>query len=360
LFNIDELYLNWKYVIGKIVIGRTNYNFKSTLVFNGPLDGIEVDINIPYLNFKAILGYTGFLGLFNPYFNPYYITSYDNLYQEESNLLYTNMIIKFNAEQARRLFFGTDFDINFFGQHVNPYFLMQYDLNSVFYNLDTNIAVNTFHLGLNIEGRIAPNFYYKTHVSGMFGMHPSSIEGSARSLVACAFESNLRYSIPRAAYSTFIAGYAFGTGNKEGKGEWSDYPSDSEKGFWSDKYDGTVNNKYYYYGKFDGGYVLNPVLSNIHSVSLKYLVTPYNNGSNQFTLYLGLYQTFKVRRFGSISDDECDLPYYIVGSEIDTGMMLNLGSGFNFGYDFGIFIPELAYSDRTWRFKMGATIAITF
>ena len=38
MFNIDEFYFNWGYPIGKVIVGRTNYNLKSTLVFNGPLD----------------------------------------------------------------------------------------------------------------------------------------------------------------------------------------------------------------------------------------------------------------------------------------------------------------------------------
>ena len=75
MFDIDEFYFNWGYPIGKVVVGRTNYNLKSTLVFNGPLDGTEIDINIPYFNFKSFVGFTGLLGIFNPYFNPYMVNS---------------------------------------------------------------------------------------------------------------------------------------------------------------------------------------------------------------------------------------------------------------------------------------------
>jgi|GEM_PF-1150537 len=360
LFNVDELFFNWQYIIGKIVLGRTNYNLKSALIFNGPLDGLELDINIPYLNFKTFLGFTGFLGLFNPWFNPYSITPTDRLYEEETNLLFSKMILKFNSNQSRRIFFATDFDINFFGQHINPYFLMQYDISSIFYNLNTDLDVHTFHLGLNMEGRIVRELYYKTHISGLFGMSPTSTSGVKKAILSCAFESSLRYSIPVAGYSTFVGGYAFGLGNSESIGEWSDYPDDSEEGFWSEKYDGISNNKFYYYGKFDGGYVLNPILSNIHSISFKYMVSPYNKGATHITLYIAYYQTFKFFPTGPISDDECDLNSYLVGCEVDAGLMANLGAVFNFGFDTGLFVPLTAYSDRSLRFKLGATMGFTF
>ena len=360
LFNIDEFYFNWAYPIGKVLIGRTNYSMKSPLIFNGPLDGLELQINVPYLNFKSFLGFTGLLGFFNPWFNPYKITSIDRSYKEESNLLYSNTVIKLNAEQARRFFFATDFDIHLFGQHINPYFLLQYDLTSLYYNLNTDYDVNTFHLGINFEGRIITNLYYKLHLSGLFGTHPSSTSGEFKPIVACAVETNLRYTIPAAVSPTFIFGYAMGTGNGEPIGNWSDHPSDSSKGFWSDKYDGPSNNKYYYYGKFDGGYVLNPVLSNIHSLSFKYLITPLKRETIKLSFYNAVYQTIKLWSPGPISDDECDLNDYMVGTELDAGMLINFGLHLNLGMDFGILIPETAYSDKSPRFKMGANFCVTF
>ena len=360
LFNIDEFYFNWAYPIGKVIIGRTNYNLKSAMIFNGPLDGLEVDINVPYLNFKSFFGFTGVLGLFHPWFNPYSVTSIDRSFKEDTNLIYSQMYIKLNAEQARRIFFATDFDIHFYSQHINPYFLMQIDLTSLYYNLNTSNDVNTFHVGLNVEGRIIKNLYYKLNLSGLFGTHPSSEKGVVKPIIACAFESNLRYTIPKVANSTIILSYALGTGNSEPIGEWSDYKTDRKKGFWSDKYDGSYHKKFYYYGKFDGGFVLNPILSNIHSVSIKYLVSPVQNGNFDISIYAGVYQTIKLLSSGPISDDECDLNAFLVGSEIDAGMIIKPNSYFNFSFDLGLFIPETAYSDKSLRFKAGASMGITF
>ncbi len=359
LFNIDELYFNWGFKLGKVILGRTNYNFKSTLIFNGPLDGIGLDLNIPYFNFKTFAGFTGLLGIFNPWFNPYALTSLDRSYQEESNLIYSTQIIKINAEQARRIFIGSDFDIQVFGQHINPYFLLQFDISSLYHDLNRNNEINTFHIGFNLEGRIVKNLYYKIHISGLFGTYPTSSDNVFSPIVAGALETNLRFTIPKGANSTFIFGYSVGSGNGIPAGEWSDDPDDEDKGFWADKYDGKYNNKFIYFGKFDGGYVLNPILSNINSFSIKYLITPVNNKLLQMTIYNAIYQTLKLWSTGPISDDECNLNDYFVGIEYDFGMIFNIGPYFNIALDYGVFMPQTAYSDRSPKFKMGATFGIT-
>jgi len=330
------------------------------LVFSGPLDGVEIDINVPFFNFKTFAGFSGLLGLFNPWFNPYRVTSLDGSYKEESNMLYSNTIIKLNAEQARRIFFGSDFDIHAFNQHFNPYFLIQLDMTSLYYKLNTNFDVNTFHVGYNQEGRIVKNLYYKINLAGLFGTHPTSTSGVVTPIIACAVDSKLRYTISIVRNLTFILGYAFGTGNYEEKGKWSEYDSDRNKGFWSDKFDGNSNNKFYYFGKFDGGFVLNPVLSNIHSVSFKIMVSPVHKGSMHLTFYTSFYQTFKFWSSGPISDIACNENDYIVGSELDLGLLFNTGSNFYFALDLGAFKPETAYENRDFRFKGGITLGLTF
>jgi hypothetical protein len=360
LFNVDELYFNWGFKPGKVILGRTNYNLKNALIFNGPLDGVELDINLAQFNFKTFAGFTGFLGIFNPWFNPYAITPLERSYKEETNLIYGTNLIQINAEQARRLFIGSDFDIQLFSQHINPYFLLQFDLSSIYHDLNRNNDVNTFHIGFNLEGRIVRNLFYKVHLCGLFGTNPTSSDNVFRPIIAGAIETNLRIVMPKAANSTFIFGYSVGTGNGEPKGKWSDDSDDEDKGFWSEKYDGKYNNKFIYFGKFDGGYALNPILSNINSFSVKFLITPVHNSRFQWTIYNAIYQTLKLFSTGPISDDECDLNDYFVGMEFDMGMMFNFGSYLNLAIDYGVFMPQTAYSDRSPKFKMGASFGVTF
>lgn len=363
LFNIESFYFQWKYPRGKIIVGRSNYFLKSTMIFNGPLDGLELDINVPFLNFKTFIGYTGLLGLFNPWFNPYALTAYDRNYKEGTNLLTPIMILNPLANQARRLFFGADFDIFFYGQHINPYFLMQYDMSSLFNNQNTENDISTFHLGVNFEGRIAPNFYYKVDLAGLFGYHPSTSAAKMVPIIACALQTELRYTIPKAAYSTFVVGYALGTGNEEATGSsaysYRSYNDRNNNGFWADDYNGQYQNKFYYYGGFDGGYVLDPILSNIHSIKFKYIVTPVSKEKIKFSLYFAFFQTLKLYATGPISDSDCDQSSNVVGSEIDGGILFN-SSYFHVGADFGVLIRESAYSDSSPIFRMGASLGFAF
>ncbi len=349
-FTFDELYLTWKYPVGRLTLGRTNYSLKAATIFSGPLDGIELYITVPYLNFKTFLGYSGFLGLFHPYFNPYTISEYDISYQEETNLLTPAMIFKIDAEQPRRIFLATDFDINFHGQHINPYFLMQMDISNIpvkYYSNSKNL-INTFHIGLNTEGRIVENLYYQLHFSGLVGLNQDLQTNIIYSIISCAFISKLRYTIVKGGNSTFIIGYALGNGNIE-----------SNFNFWKDDNNITIN-KFYYYGRFDGGYVLNPILSNIHSISFKYMVTPLNKFSNKLTLYLGVYQTFKLFSSGPISDPSFNADNYLVGTEIDFGLIANARTFFTFAFDCGILLPENDLNNFYPKFKAGASISFVF
>lgn len=350
LFNVDELYLNWRYPLGNVKLGRTNYNLMASTVFNGPLDAIQINIDVPYLNFKSFVGYCGLLGLFNPYFNPYKISAYDRSYVEQTNLVNSVMVVQINSTQARRIFFAMDFDINFFGQHVNPYFLLQYDISSIpttgFNNSD--YTVNTVHLGLNLEGRIAKNFYYQAHLSGMFGANQQVSTLAATPIIACALQTKLRYTAPKAKHSTFVLGYALGTDTATKTGS-----------FWNDS--GLTNsNKFYYYGKFDGGFVLSPVLSNIHSISFKYMITPVDNIKGKLTIAAAFYQTLKINPAAPISDEQATVNSYVVGSEVDLSFLITIKRAVTLGIDSGLFIPETAYTDTTPRLRMGASLAVTF
>ncbi|HNZ26613.1 MAG TPA: hypothetical protein PLG34_04670 [Spirochaetota bacterium] len=347
MFNVEELYIKWRYPIGSVVIGRTYFSLKSALIFSGPLDALELNIEVPFLNFKTFIGYTGLLGLFHPWFNPYGISEFDRTFVENTNLLTPKFNMAVNEIQARRVFIATDFDINVAAQHINPYLLGQIDVSSApidKYNNNKN-AISTFHMGLNLEGRIIENFYYAAHISGMFGASQDIAHSTVDTLMSFAFTSQLRYTFVNGKYSTFILSYSFGYGDK-----------DSSIAFWSDDYNQT-SNKFYYYGKFDGGFVLSPILSNIHSVSLKYLVTPVDNLIAKFTIYLAGYQTFKFFPSGEVSDPDFKGASYLVGAEADFGFIVNVAPSFTLSVDSGIFFPENT-SEFNPRIKLGASIVI--
>ncbi len=345
IFHIDELYFKWRYPMGDIIIGRNICSTFDPMLFGGLLDGIQVNLNVPFLNFRSFMGYTGLLGLFHPYNNPYSISQYDRTYHEESNiaLLEPKYDFLFNAEQAMRFFFCTDFDIYLAGIHINPYFLMQIDMSEMRTDERANDinTLNTFHLGLNNEGRIVDTLYYKINIIGMFGFSKDLQNGEINRLLSCAFTSQLRYTFTKAGHSTLMINYAFGLGNTLFEDESADaIVYQNENDFWYDNYH-RESNKFYYYGRFDGGYVLNPILSNIHSLSFKYQVTPVDKDRIKLSLYAGVYQTFKFWTDADISFKGFkDTNNALVGTEFDIGLNVNCMPVFTFGLDFGVLIPE--------------------
>jgi hypothetical protein len=356
-FNVNELFINWIYPLGRAMFGRNYFTMKNSMIFSGLLDGVQLDIIVPFLNFRTFLGFSGFTGIFFPNYNHFNITEYDRSFVENVNLLNTNSIVLDMSHlfptQSRRLFFATDFDIYLVSQHINPYFLMQLDLSAVAGNQQTTIS--TFHLGLNLEGKIVTNFSYQLHVSGLFGTNQdlSVTPVVTRPIVAAAGQGYLKLAIPQAANSMFQAGYLIGTG------------SDDATLFTSDDHGRTGDsiNQYYYFGKTDGGFVLNPVLSNLQIVSLRYSVSPVFKGSSfRFTWYLSAYQSFKLYPAGSISDPDAINPEYPVAFEADTGIQMNFSRLLSLSIDFGLLIPETAYSYVTYtpRLRGGITMGINF
>ena len=229
---------------------------------------------------------------------------------------------------------------------------MQYDVSTLAGN--TGYGLSTFHIGSNIEGRIYENLYYMVNVAGMLGSaSPANDPMSTRLLLACGFFSQLRYTITKAHNSTFMLNYALGTGNNTSASFWSDSSGMSQE----------TNNKFYYYGKFDGGYVLNPVLANLQIISFKYMITPVLKSNFKFTYYISCYQALKIYPEGAISDAEATENDYIVSTEFDTGALFNFGSFVTLGIDFGMMLPETAYpQDIRYipRMKGGINLSINF
>lgn len=347
-FNIDELYLSWQYDMGRLVLGRALFSMHSSMIFSGYLDGIELSINSSFLDFKSFIGYSGLQGIFHPHFNPYAITEFDRGFVEQTDLTNLIMVVQLNGQQSRRLFINTDFDFHFFGQHIVPYLLLQFDLSGIEVPGFSNdqFAVNTFHIGLDTRGRIAPNFYYKFEIVGAFGTNQDMSTLASLPVVSMALITNLRYTIPKANKVTFVLEYAMGTGT----------PLD-ETGFWDDdQTDKDQINKFYYFGKYNGGFALQPVLSNLHILSFQFLIHPHE----AFQMYASYFQTIKMYPESPISDVKADKNEYIVGGEIDFGMNILISQVFSLNFDTGLFIPMSAYTDTTPRLRLGAGISFAF
>lgn len=348
IFNVSELYLAWKYPLGNIVIGRTDYSLNSKLNFSGTLDGISLEIFVPFLNFKSFLGFTGFTGLFHPWNNDFNISAYDKSFNEQTNLTNLVMVAQLNGNQSRRIFLSTDFDLHYMFFHANPYFLMQYDISNIslpnFNNSD--YTINTFTVGFLNKIRIASPLYLYFDISGVFGTMQDIKNSQNIPITAYGFQAELRYTFTPTGKSSLSLCYASGSGTEnEENSDFYDFRTTTKK-----------IGKNIYYGNFEGGFVLEPILANIHSLGVKF----NSKISKTISGYIHFYQTLKMYKTSPVSDPLSDINEQNMGSEIDAGLLFNLTSNFSLGMDSGLFIPENAYSDKTLRFKFGLSLAVTF
>lgn len=345
VFNVAELFIAWKYPLGRIHIGRKVFSLNSLQNFAGTLDGIGIEINAPVINFKSFIGFSGFTGVFHPWYNNFNITAYDKSFSEKTNLTNLVMVVQLNGKQSRRIFLSTDFDVNYYFFNINPYFLMQLDISNIdvpnFKNND--YTINTFTIGLLTKVRIWSPLYFHFDLAGVFGAMQDLVNGTSVPISSFGINTELRYTFSPSGKSAISLLYAAGSGSPGEKNKGNELRTSTDK-----------IGRYIYYGKFNGGFVLDPVLYNIHSIGAKFT----SNILDRASFYAHFYQTLKMYPESPISDEKAVNSSYLVGSEIDLGLNISFTESVKLSLDAGLFIPLAAYSDKTVRFKTGLMFVI--
>lgn len=345
VFNISELYLSWKYPLGHIHIGRKTYALNSQLNFTGLLDGLSIEINAPVLTFKSFIGFSGFTGIFHPWYNSFNISEYDNSYEEKTNLKDLFMVIQLNGEQSRRFFLSTDFDISYLFFTFNPYFLMQLDVSNLalpnFNN--TDYTINTFTIGLLTKIRIWSPLYLFLDITGVFGAIQDLHNEINTPISSFAFNAELRYTFTATSNTAFSLTYGLGSGTENEK-----LPAHTLQT------SAATSNRFIYFGEFQGGFVLDPLLYNIHSIGAKFLT----NINKKVAFYAHYYQTLKMFPESPISEANASGNSYLVSSEIDSGLAIAFNENVHLSLDAGLLIPLEAFIDKTFRFKTGLAFII--
>lgn len=378
--NINRLFLTWENNLLSIKAGRDVYKSYSSLAFNGTLDAVECRVFLPYVNVHCLTGYSGLTGIFHPDYNDFNISTWDNSYDNPKLEDYTignfweNVFINpVNQAQSQRFFLLAEADIyyNFF--HIQPYFITQLDF-SKFYKKDiisdklndanNDLLINTFSFGTKGNFRLAKSLYLFCDISGVFGyLHDvkeldtiqkfnedffDSSSANKYPITSMGLHSELSYNFGVNNNFVFSGGYALGLGN---------YNESTSKDFF-DYIPVNQNNssQFFYYGDFNGGYVLDPVLANIQSFSakLKAKFSPW------LYAYFYAFQTLKLFSNSPISDENAVNNELFVGTELDIGILFNIATNTFLGIDSGLFIPEAAYRNHIPQIKIGATLDVTF
>lgn len=375
--NINRLFLAWENNLLAVKVGRDVYRSYSSLAFNGTLDAVECTVFLPYANIHLFTGYSGLIGLFHPDYNDFNITAWDNSYNNPKIENYTignfweNIFINpINQPQAKRFFLLAEADIYYSFFHIQPYFITQLDF-SKFYkrdytnnNLNNDLLINTFSFGTKGDFRLAKSLYLFCDISGVFGyihdvkelntietFYKDFFDGTSTNkypITSMGLNSELSYNFGANHNFIFSGGYALGLGN---------YNENTSQDFYNFIPKNQNNSsQFFYYGDFNGGYVLDPILANIQSFSIKLKAkfTPW------FYAYFYGFQTLKLFPNSPISDENATNNELFVGTEVDAGVMFNIATNTFLGIDSGIFIPEAAYKNHTPQFKIGATLDITF
>ncbi len=378
--NINRLFLAWENNLISIKAGRDVYKSYSDIAFNGTLDAVECRVFLPYVNIHCLTGYSGLTGIFHPDYNDFNISSWDNSYDNPKLEDYTignfweNVFINpVNQIQSQRFFLLTEADIYYTFFHIQPYFIAQLDF-SKFYkkditsdklnNANNNLLVNTFSFGTKGNFRLAKSLYLFCDISGVFGyLHDVNeldtiqkftddffdlSSANKYAITSMGLHSEISYNFGVNNNFVFSGGYALGLGN---------YNENSSKDFF-DYIPVNQNNssQFFYFGDFNGGYVLDPILANIQSFSakLKAKFSPW------FYTYFYAFQTLKLFPKSPISDENAVNNELFVGTELDVGVLFNIATNTFLGIDSGLFFPEAAYKNHIPQFKIGATLDITF
>ena len=378
--NINRLFLTWENNLLSIKAGRDVYKSYSSLAFNGTLDAVECRIFLPYVNVHCLTGYSGLTGIFHPDYNDFNISTWDNSYDNPKLEDYTignfweNVFINpVNQAQSQRFFLLAEADIYYSFFHIQPYFITQLDF-SKFYKKDitsdklndanNDLLINTFSFGTKGNFRLAKSLYLFCDISGVFGyLHDvkeldtiqkfnedffDSSSANKYPITSMGLHSELSYNFGVNNNFVFSGGYALGLGN---------YNESTSKDFF-DYIPVNQNNssQFFYYGDFNGGYVLDPVLANIQSFSakLKAKFSPW------LYAYFYAFQTLKLFSNSPISDENAVNNELFVGTELDIGILFNIATNTFLGIDSGLFIPEAAYRNHIPQIKIGATLDVTF
>lgn len=378
--NINRFFLKWENNLISIKAGRDIYRSYSQLAFNGTLDAAECTVYLPYVNLHCFTGYSGLTGFFHPDYNDFNISAWDKSYRNPKLEDYTignfweNIFVSpVNQQQSKRFFILAEADVYYSFFHIQPYFITQLDF-SKFYKKDysdnnfdngnNDVLINTFSVGAKNNFRLAKSLYLFCDISGVFGylhdvkdlntaeafnedlLNPSS--ANKYPIASMGMTSEISYNFGANNNFIFSGGYALGLGNCD---------ESAAKNFYDFIPENQNNSsQFFYYGDFNGGYVLDPVLTNIQSFSakLKAKFSPW------FYAYFYAFQTLKIFPNSPISDENAVNNELFVGSEIDVGVLFNVATNTFLGIDSGIYFPEAAYNNHIPDFKIGATLDVIF
>ncbi|MDY6968486.1 MAG: alginate export family protein [Spirochaetota bacterium] len=297
----------------KLFLGRKFFSIGTGLVFNGRGDGGEFNFNSRYVDVKLLGAYTGLLKKDN---NPYNLSSKDI------------------SDGAKRLFVGGTISKGYWNQILYLLGLMQIDKGDE--ESGEKSRYNSNYYGIGLKGVLGDTYYFAEYI---YETGESYIDGTdeKEDVKANAAIVGLNYYLNRSYNPVLLLQYAYGSGDKDRDNYKS--PTGNRSG---------SDNGFLYFGSFEGGYGLKPILANIHIVRIGLSFTPLYDSTSISLRRMNLIAKYSYY-FKDESESEINFGVDAsksnrdIGHGLDVAFRWKIFSDFSFHINYALFLPGNAY-----------------
>lgn len=317
-YDLDLAFLSFASTYGRVQfsMGRKYFDLGTGLVLDDRGDGAEFRYSSSLVDFSIFSFYTGLMITDN---NPYSLTEWERL------------------NRARRVFGGTELTLDYYNQNIYLFGLLNYTLSKD--SLSYSEEYNSQYYGLGANGIIAGNLSYYGEAIIETGKSYVSSTNKAQSIFAYAFNTGAKYFFQVKTKPVLIAQYAFGSGDPDRTSYTSSTRNSGEDS----------DNGFIYFGKFNGGRVLNPRLGNLHIFGTGASFTPFNDGKiwlSRMSILAKYSYYLKQISDAPINSEEAAEDSTDVGHAADFSLKWKIFYDLSVYCDYGFFVPGKAYGDN--------------
>jgi len=309
-------------------VGRKFFLLGSGLVMDGRADGIEFSFRTGYINGMFFGAYTGF------------ILKDDNPY---------GMSDKDMSEGARRVLAGGTLSTEFYNQTFYVLGMVQVDFGMEYEDLKSRY--DSYYYGAGINGVLFARLFYYAEFD--YEMGKSILAGTARrkNIYACAGVFNAYYYFDMLLNPVIIAQYAFGSGDS------------SRDNYHSPTGNYEANDTgFIYFGTFNGGFALRPLLANLHIIRFGFALSPFDWSDSSYfkrmTLVFKYSYYMKHRASAAINyGNDALRNNRDVGHGFDFSVRWRIYHDLAAFVNYGLFVPGEAFSpsESNRHFLMAGT-----
>ncbi len=319
LFDLDLAYLDTRSSAGavKFAMGRRYFSVGTGLVLDDRGDGAEFSLSGGMFSLNLMGMYTGLLLKDN---NPYGFSDRDT------------------ADGARRVFTGGTASFYYGNQELYLLGIAEIDLSEQDDTQKTKYDAQYYGLGVNgvflEDVAYYAEFIYETGKGYAPGNQQTDIS-------AYAFNSGIDWYIPVSLKPVLMLQYAFGSGDENR----SNYTTSNMQGT------DTEDSGFIYFGSFNGGYALRPVLGNMHVIRAGASFAPLAGATSARLQKMSLMAKYscyiKDVTTSGVNEGDGGEDAAFLGQGIDASLRWEIYCDLSFYINYGVFFPGSAYTSDT-------------